>query len=308
MERLLNSPQAGEHWARQWLDVVRYADTCGYDKDKLRPNAWPYRDYVVRAFNDDKPYARFIEEQLAGDVLYPGTPDGIVALGFIAAGPWDFIGHAEVPETKLDGQEARNLDRDEMVSATLNTFCSTTIQCARCHHHKFDPFTQEQYYGLQAVFAAVDRADRVFDTDPETERQRDRLNQKLAVATQALRAIDDEIREDSDGRLPQLEKRLAELRSQLTPVKKPEAFGAHSAIAKRSDDSKWFQLDLGRAATAERIVLHPCHDDFAKIGPGFGFPIRYRVEVADSPEAFTKGSRTGSTSSWKPWRMCSIQG
>ncbi|MCA9034909.1 MAG: DUF1549 domain-containing protein, partial [Planctomycetaceae bacterium] len=145
-ERLLNSPRYGERWGRHWLDVVKYADTCGYDKDKLRPNAWPYRDYVIRSFNEDKPYGRFVQEQIAGDVLFPGEPDGILGLGFIAAGPWDFIGHVEVPESKIDGMVARNLDRDDMVSNVMNSFCSVTIQCARCHNHKFDPFTQKHYY------------------------------------------------------------------------------------------------------------------------------------------------------------------
>ena len=153
-------------------DVVQYADTHGYDKDKLRPNAWPYRDYVIRAFNSDKAYGRFVREQIAGDALWPDTTDGIVATGFIAAGPWDFIGHAEVPETKIDGQVARNLDRDNMVTNTMNTFCSLTIQCARCHNHKLDPVTMKQYYGLQAVFAALDRADRTYDADPNTARRR----------------------------------------------------------------------------------------------------------------------------------------
>ncbi|MFZ4765623.1 MAG: DUF1549 domain-containing protein, partial [Roseimicrobium sp.] len=111
VDRLLASPRYGERWARHWLDVVHYGETHGYDKDKLRLNAWPYRDYVIRAFNDDKPYARFMQEQIAGDVLFPGTVDGITALGFIAAGPWDLIGHAEVPETKIDGKIARHLDR-----------------------------------------------------------------------------------------------------------------------------------------------------------------------------------------------------
>ena len=125
---------------------------------------------MIRAFNEDKPYGRFVLEQVAGDVLFPGTRDGIEALGFIAAGPWDFIGHAEVPETKLDGQIARLLDRDDMVSNTLNTFASLTVQCARCHDHKFDPVSQEDYYSLQAVFAALDRADRPYDTDPRRRR------------------------------------------------------------------------------------------------------------------------------------------
>ena len=169
VNRLLDSRHYGERWARHWLDVVKYADTCGYDKDKLRPNAWPYRDYVIRSFNEDKPYSRFVQEQIAGDVLFPGDPDGILGLGFIAAGPWDFIGHVEVPESKLDGKVARNLDRDDMVSGALNTFCSMTVQCARCHNHKFDPITQAEYYGLQSIFAAVDRAERPYDLDPGVE-------------------------------------------------------------------------------------------------------------------------------------------
>jgi len=175
VDELLASPHYGERWARHWLDVVQFGETHGYDKDKPRPNAWPYRDYVIRALNDDKPFGRFVEEQIAGDVLYPGTADGIEALGFIAAGPWDFIGHAELPETKIDGMIARHLDRDDMVGNALGTFCSLTVQCAQCHNHKFDPITQEDYYGLQAVFAAVDRADKAYDVDPAVARRRQEL-------------------------------------------------------------------------------------------------------------------------------------
>ncbi len=116
VETLLAMPQYGERWARHWLDVVHYGDTHGYDKDKLRLHAWPYRDYVIRAFNADKPYGRMVQEQIAGDVLWPDTVDGIEAMGFISAGPWDFIGHAELPETKTDGKIARHLDRDDMVA------------------------------------------------------------------------------------------------------------------------------------------------------------------------------------------------
>jgi hypothetical protein len=126
VDRLLESPHYGERWARHWLDVARYGETHGYDKDKPRPNAWPYRDYVIRAFNADKPYYRFVQEQIAGDALYPGTTDGVEALGFIAAGPWDFIGHAELGEDKIDGKIARHLDRDDMVAGTINAFMSLT--------------------------------------------------------------------------------------------------------------------------------------------------------------------------------------
>jgi hypothetical protein len=193
VDRLLASPRHGERWARHWLDVVHYGDTHGYDKDKPRPNAWPYRDYVIRALSADRPYGRFVREQVAGDVLCPGTADGVTALGFIAAGPWDFIGHAEVPETKIDGKVARHLDRDDMVSSTINTFMSLTVQCAQCHDHKFDPIRQEDYYRLQADFAALDRADRPYYTDPaagaraaELQVRRDRLKQKRRGLEEAV--------------------------------------------------------------------------------------------------------------------------
>ena len=119
VDRLLESPRYGERWGRHWLDVVHYGETHGYDKDKLRPNAWPYRDWVIRAFNEDKPYPRFVQEQLAGDVLYPGTKDGIIALGFIATGPWDFVGHVELREGTVDKAITRVLDRDDMVMTTI---------------------------------------------------------------------------------------------------------------------------------------------------------------------------------------------
>ena len=181
VDELLESPRYGERWARHWLDVVHFGETHGYDKDKPRENAWPYRDYVIRSLNEDKPYARFVKEQLAGDVLWPSSEDGIVATGFLAAGPWDLIGHEEVSEDKIDGKVARHLDRDDMVAATMNTFCSLTVQCAQCHNHKADPVTMEDYYSLQAVFAALDRADREYDLDPKVARKRGELKQELRV-------------------------------------------------------------------------------------------------------------------------------
>ncbi|MFM9000729.1 MAG: DUF1549 domain-containing protein, partial [Opitutia bacterium] len=174
-DRLLASPQYGERGARHWLDVARYGETHGYDKDKPRPNAWHYRDYVIRSLNADKPWSRFVAEQLAGDTLFPDTLDGITGQGFLAAGPWDFIGHAELPETKTDGKIARVLDRDDMVSNAINAFCGVTVQCARCHDHKFDPVKQADYYRLQAVFAAVDKADRTFDLESEAAKKRREL-------------------------------------------------------------------------------------------------------------------------------------
>lgn len=280
VDRLLESPHYGERWARHWLDVVRYADTCGYDKDKLRPNAWPYRDYVVRSFNEDKPFSRFVQEQLAGDVLFPGEPDGILGLGFIAAGPWDFIGHVEVSESKIDGMVARNLDRDDMVTGALNTFCSTTIQCARCHNHKFDPFTQQHYYSLQSVFAAVDRAERPYDTDPTVEAKRYALTTQKSAAEKQLSDLDAAIRTEGGEMLAALEKQISELRPTAEPAAKRPEFGYHSEIAATADSEKWVEVDLGRDVEISTIVLHPCHDDFAGIGAGFGFPLRYRIEAS----------------------------
>jgi hypothetical protein len=166
VERLLASPHHGERWARHWLDVVHYGDTHGYDKDKRRNNAWPYRDYVVAAFNRDVPYGRFIREQVAGDVLWPGDPRGLIATGFIAAGPWDFVGHVELRERTVEKLKTRVLDRDDMVSSTMSTFVSMTVHCARCHDHKFDPISQTDYYRLQAVFAGIDRGDRTYESRP----------------------------------------------------------------------------------------------------------------------------------------------
>ena len=181
--RLLASPRHGEHWARHWLDVAHYADTHGNDHDHARPNAWPYRDYVIRAFNDDKPYARFVQEQVAGDALFADDPQATVALGFLAAGPWDETLMVGVREDTTDHRFAQVLDRDDMVTTVMSTFQSLTIHCARCHNHKFDPISQREYYALQAVFAGVDRADRPYDLDAATHiRRRELLARKKAIA------------------------------------------------------------------------------------------------------------------------------
>ncbi len=175
VERLLSSPAYGERWARHWMDVAHYAETHGHDQDRPRPNAWPYRDYLIRAFNADKPYARFAQEQLAGDALFPGDPDAVVALGFLATGPWDESSLRDIREDTIDRQIARYLDRDDMVTTAMSTFVSTTAHCARCHDHKFDPITTKEYYSLQAVFAGVDKAERAYDDDPRLTAKRKQL-------------------------------------------------------------------------------------------------------------------------------------
>ena len=179
VDQLLASPHYGQRWARHWMDVIHFAETHGNDQDRERPNAWPYRDYVIQSFNQDKPYARFIEEQVAGDKLFPDDPQATVALGFIAAGPWDESSQRDIRDDTIDKKVAQNLDRDDMVQTVMASFASVTVGCARCHNHKFDPISQAEYYGLQAVFAGVDRANHSYDPDPRVFLRRRALLQQL---------------------------------------------------------------------------------------------------------------------------------
>ncbi len=290
VDRLLASPRYGERWARHWLDTVHYGETHGYDKDKPRLNAWPYRDYVIRSLNEDKPYSRFVEEQLAGDVLYPDDPDGIVALGFIAAGPWDFVGHVELPIEKTDGLIARYNDRDDMVMTTISTFQSLTVHCARCHDHKFDPITQKDYYSLQAVFAGVDRADRTFDEDKNVSAQRHALLQKRkslderhAVLTNQIAKISSPEIQELDGRLNKLKEQLAVIARAAEGGKSP-GNGYHSVIEPKPDTIKWVQVDLGQSLPLDEVRLIPARPVDFPDTPGFGFPERFRVEISASAD------------------------
>jgi hypothetical protein len=288
VDRLLASPRYGERWARHWLDAVHYGDTHGYDKDKVRANAWPYRDYVIRALNEDKPYDRFVREQLAGDHFYPGTRDGVIGLGFLAAGPWDFVGQVELREGTVDKAITRNLDRDDMVSVAVNTFASLTAQCARCHNHKFDPIGQEDYYALQAVFAAVDRADRPYEVDEKVATKRAELRETLTGLTKAKGEIEKRVAAAAGPELAAVDQRLATLATLKAVKEERPEFGYHSAIVARQDLVKWVQVDLGLSTAIDRLVIVGCHDTFNNIGAGFGFPVRYRVEVCDDAE-FAQG-------------------
>ena len=287
VDRLLSSPRYGERFARHWLDVAKYADTCGYDKDKLRPHAWPYRDYVIRSFNQDKPYAQFVKEQIAGDFIYPDTEDGILGLGFLAAGPWDFIGHVEVPESKTDGKVARNLDRDDMVSNVFNSFCATTIQCARCHEHKGDPIGQDHYYSLQSVFAAVDKADRIYGLDPKVARKKEQLSIQQGTLAREVALAEKELKKKGAGELKKLDDRLSKLQKSNGVATRVPEHGYHSQIVQRPDSVKWVQVDLGKRQKIKSVLLHACYDDFAGIGAGFGFPKRFKI-IASNKEDFSR--------------------
>jgi len=287
VDRLLASPRYGERWARHWLDVVHFGETHGYDKDKLRPNAWPYRDYVIRSLNADKPWSRFVEEQLAGDALHPDDPDGIVALGFIAGGPWDFVGHVELPITKTDGLIARYNDRDDMVMTTFSTFQSLTVHCARCHDHKFDPISQHEYYSLQSVFAGVDRANRPYDSDSDIHKARRTLTAQKKTLEARLAQLKDDLGKVTSPELTALDGQVDELKAKLGPgaiegaEKNSPGNGYHSGVESKPDATKWVQVDLGRVVPLDEVRLVPARPtDFADT-PGFGFPLRFKVESAD---------------------------
>ncbi|MFL2923596.1 MAG: DUF1549 and DUF1553 domain-containing protein [Limisphaerales bacterium] len=175
VDRLLGSPHYGERWARHWMDVIHFAETHGHDEDAPREHAWPYRDYLIQSFNNDKPYAQFAREQIAGDAMRPENAESLIGTGFLAAGPWDESSQMGIQDGTLDKKVAQYLDRDDMITTTMSTFLGLTVHCARCHDHKFDPISIEDYYSLQAVFAGVDRNNRPFDRDNDIHQKRQTL-------------------------------------------------------------------------------------------------------------------------------------
>jgi mono/diheme cytochrome c family protein len=149
VDQFLNDPSHGERWARYWLDLVRYADSNGYERDSAKPSVWRYRDYVIRSLNEDLPYDRFVVEQLAGDELPEFSEDGLVAMGFHALGTWqDEVDPLEAAQYRAD-------EIDDLVRTTGQALLGITIGCARCHPHKFDPFSMVDYYRLAAILAPL---------------------------------------------------------------------------------------------------------------------------------------------------------
>jgi hypothetical protein len=210
VDRLLASPRYGEHWGRHWLDLVRYAETNSFERDGVKPHVWRYRDYVIRSFNDDKPYDRFVLEQLAGDELPEPDADSLIATGYYRLGLWD--------DEPADKRQARYDWLDDIVSTTGQVFLGLTINCARCHDHKIDPLPQRDYYALLSFFHNVTpMGDRhlnpAFIERPLPEagvtpaeaadlaRERDR---RRAEAEANIKAIDQRIKEHGDQALDDL--------------------------------------------------------------------------------------------------------
>ncbi|MCH7751794.1 MAG: PSD1 domain-containing protein [Planctomycetes bacterium] len=205
IDRLLASSHYGERMAQHWLDVVRYADTSGYANDFERPHAWRYRDYVIRSFNADKPFDRFVVEQIAGDELEPDNPELRVAVGFLRMGPWEQTAMSVAAVT-------RQLWLDDVTNGVGETFLGHTLRCARCHDHKFDPVPTRDYYSMQAVFAGTefDEPDASFLEDEQHEAAEARMAVwKKQFSDEGLRATS---KIEGDDALKRIKKKLGAYR------------------------------------------------------------------------------------------------
>ncbi|MEX0613316.1 MAG: PSD1 and planctomycete cytochrome C domain-containing protein, partial [Pirellulales bacterium] len=215
VDRLLASPRYGEHWGRHWLDVVRFGESTGFEVNHVIDNAWPFRDYVLRSLNEDKPLNRLIVEHLAGDAVGPGDPAVEIGLTFLVCGPVDIVGNQDAAQAA----QIRADTIDEIIRATGEAFLGLTVGCARCHDHKFDPISQRDYYQLYATFAGVYHDDRVVaNADEQRDRgekleplesRKKQLLQEIAVAEKSPEQRPN--RADLDRQLAELERQISEL-------------------------------------------------------------------------------------------------
>ena len=202
LDRLFASPHFGERWARHWLDIVRFAESQGFERNKFRPSAWPYRDWIIQAFNDDLPYDEFVRLQLAGDVLKPDDPGAIIATGYLVAGPYDLLGTTSGTEAMQ--MMTRQDELEDIVGNLGQTFLGLTIQCARCHDHKFDPVLQKEYYQIASVVSGVWPGERDILSEiarMTVQTERDELVRQIQNFRPRLAEIEGSIRQQVEGTL-----------------------------------------------------------------------------------------------------------
>ena len=259
VERLMSTPQYGERWAQKWLDVVRYSDTNGFEQDAFREHAWRYRDYVARAFQHDKPYDRFLQEQIAGDEMFPESADALVATGFLRLGPRHVVGGNQ------DKQEARQEVLTEIAQSVGSGILGLTVHCARCHDHKFDPIPQADYYRLQAFFAPIELEDIPISTEAEQaayktamKAHKARLDAIKKQLTELEKPYSDQVFEQNKKQLePALFAALETPEKQRTPEQE-----ALAKDAKKQASPKWFEIvplippDVMAERTALRKQMH----------------------------------------------------
>ena len=275
VERLLASPRYGERWGQHWLDVVRYADTYGFEVNTERPHAWPYRDYVIRAFNQDTPYDRFIQEQIVGDALGQD-----VATGFLVTASVLLPG--QIGRDEASKRLARQDSLDEIVNNLGQTFLGLSVGCARCHDHKFDPITAKDYYAMQALVAGVEYMDREIRT-PEADAARTRLKSvKTAIVA--------------------VERRLA----QLVPLAGAGEVRPMVNARENVERFKPVRAQKLRFTIRETNRLEPCVDEIEAFGPdGENVALNAAVTVsgervtADTHEQrFVNDGNYGNARSW----------
>jgi hypothetical protein len=240
VSRLLADPRCGERWARHWLDLVRYGESDGYEDDKVRPLAWRYRDYVIRSLNADKPYDRFVQEQVAGDELWPNEPDAWIATGFARLGAWD--GMSKEPEKQR--QDFLN-DATDAIGAA---FLGMTLGCARCHNHKYDAITQRDYYAMQSFLGGARREKpemKVRPAEPEF----------VTVAWKTDSARLAELRAERESLLAAARAAIEKERETASDQKKP----SDDEVKKRAENDapgKLSKLDDAIKALAVRVRFH----------------------------------------------------
>ena len=248
VDDLLDSPRHGERWGRHWLDAVRYADSSGYEHDYDQPHAWRYRDYVIRAFNEDKPYDRFVQEQLAGDEVEGQSHDTLVATGMLRVGP-------RVLFREKDNPQYRYTYLDDMIATTGRVFLGLTVDCARCHDHKFDAISQMDYYRTMAVFFPYVRYDFPL-ADEETVARHERataaVNAKIEPLEKQIRAIESPYRKTARERA--LEKFPEEIQVAVQTPEDRRTPGQKLLAAQVQSISIGQFGDLMSAADAARIA------------------------------------------------------
>ncbi|GIW87388.1 MAG: hypothetical protein KatS3mg108_1712 [Isosphaeraceae bacterium] len=275
VDRLLASPHYGERWGRHWLDVVRYAETHGYERDDPKPNAWKYRDYVIRAWNGDLPYDRFVMEQIAGDELTDRSPDALIATGMHRLGLID--------DEPADPVMDRFDQLDDLIKTVGTTFLGLTIHCARCHDHKFDPIKQTDYYRLLAFFEPSRPFVRgslesisVVLSSPSEQRRREDLNGAVSRQVKRLKAELESTPPEAKIRRKELEQRIERLETNR-PAELNLALGL---------------TDRGADAEPTRIRIRgDAHRPGDEVAPGFPSAIDSRPPEIASPNGQTTGRR-----------------
>ncbi|MBL8812045.1 MAG: PSD1 domain-containing protein [Planctomycetaceae bacterium] len=292
VDRLLASPRYGERQARYWLDVVRYADTHGYERDEYRPLIWQYRDYVIRSFNSDKPFDQFVKEQLAGDELVLGEPhtsdqaDALIATGYLRLGQWDSTASIFQEEDRLRAEVQADL-----TNTTASAFLGLTMSCCQCHDHKYDPLSQADHYRMRAFFAGIKSHDDLVIDVPEVREEIEAHNGPLEEKIATLKAMRPK-KPDSDEEKTQVEALDKEIAALEAQKKSPRvAMGVRDAGPVAEPTFVLYQGDF--------------HSPREQVSPGFPSVLFPGSVIPESPSQETTGRRLALaewiTSEKNPW-------